>query len=72
MTEHEHWKPMKDAPKDRPIILRAMWAGEPIAWVGRWVSMHGTFCTLPAFGHDRHEIFATGWADLPPLNGAFA
>jgi hypothetical protein len=62
---------MSEAPKDRPILLRSNWAGRPVAIVGRWMDVHGCHCTLPIYGHGDHQIFATGWHDLPEL-GAHA
>ena len=64
------WLPMSSAPKDRPVLLRSTWGGELVAVVGRWAGVHGCHCTLPMYGHDRHQVFATGWCELPDLNGA--
>jgi hypothetical protein len=64
------WQPMATAPKTRPILLRSKWAGETVAIVGEWLEVHGTFCTLAMFGHDHHQIWASGWTDLPSLGGA--
>jgi hypothetical protein len=69
-AEPSAWQPMSSAPKDRSILLRSTWGGELVAVVGRWAEVHGCHCTLPIYGHDRHQIFATGWHDLPSLDGA--
>jgi hypothetical protein len=61
------WRPMSEAPRSHPILLRAQWAGRPIAIVGEWVEVHGCFCAPALFGHDHQQIFANNWAELPPL-----
>jgi hypothetical protein len=61
------WQSMSSAPRNRPILLRSKWAGRPVAIVGIYVSAHGCHCTLPMYGHDEHQIFADGWAELPDL-----
>lgn len=65
------WRPMKEAPRNRSILLRAQWNGYPVALVGRYVSEHGTWCTLPIFGQAEAQIFAAGWTDIPELEGVF-
>jgi hypothetical protein len=38
--------------------------------VGVYLPVHGTFCAQPIFGQGDHQIFADGWAELPPFDGA--
>ena len=41
------WQPMSTAPQSilRPILLRAKWAGRPVAIVGVYMREHGAFRT---------------------------
>jgi hypothetical protein len=64
------WQPMSSAPRARPVLLRSKWNGHPVAIVGAFVPVHGTFCAQPIFGQGEHQIFADAWSDLPPLEGA--
>ena len=66
-AEASPWRPMREAPKNRPILLRAKWAGRPVAIVGEYVAVHGAWCAQPVFGQGDHQIFSDGWAELPPL-----
>jgi hypothetical protein len=65
------WRPMKDAPRTKPLLLRSRWNGRPVALVGIYVAAHGVWCTQPFFGQGEQQIFADGWTDLPELEGAF-
>jgi hypothetical protein len=64
------WQPMATAPRSKPVLLRSRWNGRPVAIVGTYVQVHGTFCAQPIFGQGDHQIFADGWAELPKLEGA--
>jgi hypothetical protein len=64
------WQPMKDAPRNKPVLLRSKWNSYPLAIVGIYVAVHGTFCTQNIFGQGEHQIFADGWADIPELEGS--
>jgi hypothetical protein len=65
------WRPMSEAPKGRPVLLRSRWAGRPVAIVGRFASEHGSFVTQAIFGEGVQIIHAEKWADLPELEGAW-
>ena len=66
------WQPMSTAPQSilRPILLRAKWAGRPVAIVGVYMREHGAFCTQPIFGWGEQIVNATGWCDLPDFGDA--
>jgi hypothetical protein len=66
------WQPTSTAPQSilRPILLRAKWAGRPVAIVGVYMREHGAFCTQPIFGWGEQIVNATGWCDLPDFGDA--